>query len=143
MTIEKSSDSEVSRNLEQILSSNATVLARLNSHLQSLIPVFVEEFADNQAPEATTSVLEWRAERDTYFRCTGIYVSVPDGTESATLQLGELRLELANQVTLLAPVQRILTSRDARTLTYTTGADNGGNAKVWLWGEAVPKYGKM
>jgi hypothetical protein len=133
----------VLRQLHVTIANNETSLARLNAHLQSLIPTFIEETANGTALESETSTLKWNAERDTYFRCTGLLVSVPDGVTEARLQLGEVIIPLQNTTTLLTPIQRILKSNDARVLSYTTGADNGGELFVWLWGDAVPKYGKM
>lgn len=131
--------------LEALMVENATFLARLNSHLQATIPLYVEEYVTSPTvAEATTNTLVLPAGRDTYFKCTGIYVSVPFGTTSATLQLGsQFLLPIQNTTTILTPVQRILESRDVRTLTFTTGSDNGGVAFIYLWGEAIPKYGKL
>ena len=136
-------DRETLQRLEAAMSANAGALARLNAHLQSIIPTFVEETANETVDASTSSTLTIPASRDTYFRCSGIYVSVPFGTTEALLQLGEITIPIQNTTVLLTPVQRILTSTDARKLFYSTGSDNGGEAFVWLWGDAVPKYGKM
>ena len=77
-------------------------------------------------------------------RSLGIYISLPFGSTEGDLQLGsQFDLPLQNTTTLLAPVQKLLRSTDLRQLNFTTGADNGGQAFVWLWGEAIPRYGKL
>lgn len=131
--------------IAQLLANNVTALARLNEHLQATIPVYVEENASSGTVAAsTTNTLTLRPDRDTYFKVTGIYVSIPENCTSAQLQLGsQFILPIQNSTTLLTPVQRILTSRDVRQLTFTTGSANGGQAFVWLFGEAIPKYGVL
>jgi len=130
--------------IAQLKFSNDTALARLNEHLQAMLPIYDDEFSTGSAIAASSAgVLTIPAERDTYFKVTGIYVSVPLNAVSATLQLGQFFLPLQNTTTLLSPVQRILKSTDLRKLTFTTGAANGGSATVWLWGEAIPSYGKL
>lgn len=131
--------------LQNLLASNEAVLAQLNARLQATIPLFIEEFAGTgQIAVSSPGVLNVPPSRDTYFKCTGIYVSIPFGSISGNLQLGsQFNLPIQNTTTLLCPIQRILVSGDVRQLTFTTGASAGGSAFVWLWGEAVPKYGKL
>lgn len=133
------------RNIEQLIADNASALARLNTHLQATIPAYVEEFATTGTVLASsTTTLNVPATRDTFFKCTGIYVSVPFGVTAATLQLGsQFILPIQNTTTLLCPVQRILTSTDARQLVFTCGSGGGGTGFVWLFGEAIPKYGTI
>jgi hypothetical protein len=133
------------RRIEQLIADNATAIARLNSHLQATIPAYIEEYATSVQVAANGSTsLQIPASRDTYFKVIGIYVSVPLNTTVATLQLGsQFILPLQNTTTLLCPVQRILQSSDQRTLTFTCGNANGGQGFVWLFGEAIPKYGAL
>jgi len=138
-------DEQLERLIAQLKSSSETALSRLNQHLQSLIPTFIEETANKSTAEATTDTLTWHAERDTLFRCTSLMVVLPLNTVSASLSLGSVTfsIPLQNTTVFTAPIQHILSSTDVRKLTYTTGADNGGEAFVWLMGDAVPNYGKM
>jgi hypothetical protein len=131
--------------VRQLLASTQSSLARLNQHLQSLIPTFIEEFGTSNDPGISgTEVFNLKPERDTLFRVTGIFVSLPLNTVSAELQLGnQFTLPLQNTTTLLTPLQRILESTDVRRLTYTTGSANGGAAFLWLFGDAVPSYGAL
>ena len=132
--------------IDRLLADNASALARLNSHLQATIPAYVEEFNTTGTVAAATAApaLNVQPTRDTFFKVIGIYVSVPLNTTSATLQLGsQFILPLQNTTTLLCPVQRILTSTDVRQLNFTTGSANGGTGFVWLFGEAIPKYGAI
>ncbi len=133
------------RNIEQLIADNASAVARLNTHLQSTIPAYIEEFATSvQVAASGSTTLQIPAARDTYFKVIGIYVSVPFNVTAATLQLGsQFILPLQNTTTLLCPVQRILQSSDARTLAFTCGSGNGGQGFVWLFGEAIPKYGTL
>jgi hypothetical protein len=140
------SDETTLKNLEATLAGNTSALARLNAHLQVLLPTFIEEFGEAQAAESTTTTLVIESTRDTFFRCTGLLVVLPLGTVAASLQLGGSDvppIPLQNTTTLYTPIQRILRSTDPRKLTFTTGADNAGQALVWLWGDAVPSYGKL
>jgi hypothetical protein len=134
----------VVRAIQASIGQNETVLSRLNAHLQGLIPTFIEEFGVSDDPgESAAGSLVLNPERDTFFKVTGLYVSLPLNTVSASLQLGNLTLPLQNTTTLLTPIQRILRSTDVRKLLYTTGSENGGTATLWLWGDAHPSYGKM
>jgi hypothetical protein len=134
---------EAQSRLEALVGENARVLARLNAHLQATIPIYAEETALSPLiPEATAAVLDIAPYADTYFKITGIYVSLPFGATAGALQLGsQFSLPLQNTTTLLAPVQKILRSTDVRQLTFTTGPDDAGQAFVWLWGEKLPSYG--
>lgn len=134
---------EAREQINRLLMDNASALARLNAHLQATIPAYVEEFATTgQILASASSTLKVPPTRDTYFKCTGIFASVPLNCTSASLQLGsQFILPIQNTTFLLTPVQRILTSTDLRQLSFTCGAANGGSAFVWLYGEAVPKYG--
>lgn len=40
-------------------------------------------------------------------------------------------------------MQKLIRSTDTITLNFETGADNGGQAFAWLWGDANPSYGKL
>jgi hypothetical protein len=138
-------DEQLERQMVAHLADNATFLARMNAHLQATIPLYIEE--SNISPTlaaGSSATLVIPPSRDTIFKLTGIYVSVPLNTTSATLQLGSFfTLPLQNTTTLLCPVQKILHSTDLRQLTFVTGSANGGSAFVWLWGEAIPSYGKL
>jgi hypothetical protein len=131
--------------LEALMAQNATVLAQLNARLQATLPLYIEETAISPVVDETTkAVLDIAPTRDTYFKVTGILVVVPFGTTAASLQLGsQFTIPLQNTTTLLTPVQKLLVANDVRQLVFTTGSDNGGQAFVWLWGEAIPKYGKL
>jgi len=132
--------------LEQLVANNSTALARLNAHLQATIPIYIDEIATSpQVAPATPATLKIQPFRDTYFKVTGIYVSIPINSVSATLQLDDLILPIQNTTTLLSPVQKILRSTDLRQLSFETGSGetDGGTAFVWLWGEALPSYGKL
>lgn len=120
-------------------------LARLNTHLTATIPAYVEEFNTSGTVVANgIGQINVQPARDTFFKVQGIYVSVPFNTVSATLQLGnQFTLPIQNTTTLLCPVQRILSASDIRQLNFTCGSANGGTAFVWLFGEAVPKYGVL
>jgi len=138
-------EGDLESQLVQHLNDNALFLSKMNAHLQATIPLYDEETATSATIAASSSsVLNIAVQRDTLFKVTGIYVSVPLNTTSATLQLGsQFFLPLQNTTTLLSPVQRILNSRDVRQLNFTTGSANGGAAFVWLWGEILPQYGKL
>lgn len=133
---------QIERLIAQLQATNETALARLNQHLQSMLPVYMEESGTGSAiAESASGSVVLNATRDTYFKITGIYVSIPFGSTVGQLQLGKLFLPIQNTTTLLTPVQVILKSTDKRALTFTTGADNGGAGYVWLWGEAIPSNG--
>jgi hypothetical protein len=131
--------------VQALHAENAMFLSRLNEHLQGMLPVYTETFASSgTVAEASTESLIIPPTRDTYFKVTGLFVSVPLNTVEADLELGsQFDIPLQNTTTLLTPIQKILRSTDIMTLNFTTGADNGGQAFVWLWGEAIPSYGKL
>ena len=131
--------------IKSMLAGNATALARLNEHLQAMLPVYIDEYMTSlEIAESSPGSLKLAPTRDTYFKVTGLFVSVPLGTVEASLQLGtQFNLPLQNTTTLITPMQKILEPTEIRQLTFTTGDDNGGQAFLWLWGEAVPKYGKL
>jgi hypothetical protein len=139
------SDELTLQQVRALLAENATFLARLNEHLQGMLPVYMEDFALSPVvPVSTVGQLIIPATRDTFFKVTGIFVSVPLNCVEADLQLGnQFDLPLQNTTTLLTPVQKILRSTDIVTLNFTTGSANGGQAFAWLWGEAIPSYGKL
>jgi hypothetical protein len=128
--------------IRAMVGANATALARLNEHLQAMLPVYIDEAATGSSIAASTlGTVTIAPERDTYFKVTGIFISVPLNTVSASLQLGKLVIPIQNTTTFLSPIQKILKSTDVRLLTFTTGSANGGSATVWLWGEAIPSVG--
>lgn len=136
---------EMPPEIQRLIADQNSTLARLNAHLVATIPAYVEEFqTSGTIGTSITTTMNIPPARDTYFKVTGIYVSVPFGTVSATLQLGsQFIMPLQNTTTLLSPIQRILTSGDIRQLIFTTGSSAGGVAFAWLWGEAIPKYGVL
>lgn len=136
-------DIQLERLIDQLKVTNETSLARLNQHLQSMLPVYDEEEATGSSIAASTAgSVTISAQRDTYFKVTGIYVSIPIGSTVGLLQLGKLFIPIQNTTTLLSPVQKILKSTDRRQLTFTTGSTPGAGY-IWLWGEAIPSYGKI
>ena len=131
--------------VRDLLAHNATALARLNEHLQAMLPVYVETSATSELVAASsTGKLIVPPTRDTFFKITGLFVSVPLGTIEADLSIGnDFDLPLQNTTTLITPMQKLIRSTDTITLNFETGADNGGQAFAWLWGDANPSYGKL
>lgn len=138
-------DDQIERLIAQLKASNETALARLNQHLQAMLPVYVDEGGTCTAIAASTVAPPYIISpySDNLFKVTGLWVSVPLNCTSATLQLGSFIIPLQNTTTLLSPIQKILSSTDRRVLNFTTGAANGGSATVLLWGETIPAYGKL
>ena len=131
--------------IDALARENEAFLSRLNAHLQGMLPVYTETFAlDEPVDVSSSSTLIIPPTRDTFFKITGLFVSVPLNTVEADLELGsQFDLPLQNTTTLLTPIQKIVRSTDTMKLNYTTGSANGGQAFVWLWGEAIPSYGKL
>lgn len=131
--------------VRELMAQNATFLARLNEHLQGMLPVYSDEYQLSTDPgESSSGVLTLPPGRDTFFKVTGFLAIVPLNTVEASLTLGNgFTIPLQNTTTLLTPIQRILRSTDLRQLDFTTGSENGGQAFLWLWGEAIPSYGKL
>jgi hypothetical protein len=137
-------DAQIEQLISQLKATNDASLARLNAHLQAMIPVFMDEAGTCSAVGASTvASVSINASRDTLFKVTGFYVEVPLNTVAASFQLGGFTFPLQNTTTLMTPIQKILSSTDVRKLSFTTGSANGGSASVLLWGEAIPSYGKL
>ena len=114
------------------------------SHLQATLPVYIDESGSTGTIAANgLGSVTVGPKRDTYFRVTGLYVSVPLNVTVASISLGDQTIPLQNTTTLLSPIQKILDSRQVITLTFTCGSANGGVGYVWAWGEAIPSYGKL
>lgn len=110
----------------------------LQDHLWADIPVTITEAAYN-ANLATGTPMYATPQTSALELITAVIATVPAGA-TGLIQLGSIFIPAGAGPTLLAPVEILLSSTDARSLTISTTA---GPAALVLCGRQRPTFGVM